>query len=331
MTHSLFRRTARLAGLLTALSIVSGGLAAAGAAQAAERYVLVSHGSDSNAWWNTVKTGMNEASADFQVPVDYRNPPTGDTGDMVRLLQQAAARGYTGVITSIPNAEMIGRALDAVRAKHIPVVTINGGAGQAKQIGSILHIGQPEYEAGKAAGERAKAAGMKTFLCVNHAADLQALWDRCRGFAEAIGADDKRSTIDSGEDPQTIRSKVAAYLRIHPEVRAVLALGPDQAVAVLRGIQDAGLKGRVYVATFDVSPDVLAAIRSGEIAFAVDQQPYLQGYLPVAALRADPRVAARLAKYGLKPVYTNTSVSSGPGFIDRTNIATVQQYAGTTR
>src|ERR1700753_240286 len=99
-----FRAARRLAAALAALTLITAitGLAATRAA-ADERFVMVSHGSDSNVWWNTVKNGMRDASEDFNVPVDYRNPPSGDTGDMVRILEQAAARNYSGVITTVPN------------------------------------------------------------------------------------------------------------------------------------------------------------------------------------------------------------------------------------
>lgn len=347
MGMTSFRITKCIAGVLTAFALVSG--FSTGAAMAEERFVMVSHGSDSNVWWNTVKNGMRDASEDFNVPVDYRNPPTGDTGDMVRILEQAAARNYTGVITTVPNFEMIQKGLAGIKAKHIPIVTINGGPDMGMKLGAILHVGQPEYDAGKAAGERAKAAGIHSFLCVNHGADIQALWDRCRGFADALGVDYKQATIDTGEDPTVIRSKVAAYLRTHPATQAILALGPDQATGVLRGVSDAGLNGKVYVATFDLSPDILKAIQAGQIQFAIDQQPYLQGYLSVAALaiatrdkttdpahivaalRQDKKVEARLEKYDLKPVYTGSTVSSGPSFVTRDNIAPVQKYAGSYR
>lgn len=347
MNVTRLRIAQRLCAAIAALSLVSGFTMHSAVAQ--ERFVMVSHGSDSNVWWNTVKNGMHDASEDFSVPVDYRNPPTGDTGDMVRILQQAAARNYAGVITTVPNVDMIEGGLAGVKAKHIPVITINGGPEPAKKLGAILHVGQPEYEAGKAAGERAKAAGMRNFLCVNHAADVQALWDRCKGFADALGVDYKQSTMDSGEDPTVIRSKVAAYLRSHATTQAILALGPDQATAVLRGVDDAGKSGKVYVATFDLSPDILKAIQAGQIAFAIDQQPYLQGYLSVAAmaiavrdktadpahivaaLKDDKKVADRLAKYDLKPVYTGSTVSSGPSFITKDNLAPVQKYAGSYR
>jgi simple sugar transport system substrate-binding protein len=328
------RALKQIAAALAAVTLVTG--FAMNSAAADERFVLVSHGSDSNVWWNTVKNGMRDASEDFNVPVDYRNPPSGDTGDMVRILEQAAARNYSGVVTTVPNFEMIQKGLAGVKAKHIPLVTINGGPESGMKLGALMHIGQPEYEAGKAAGERAKAAGIHDFLCVNHGADIQALWDRCKGFADALGVDYKKSTMDSGEDPTVIESKVAAYLRSHPGTRAILALGPDQATGVLRGVKDAGMSGKIYVVTFDLSPDILKSIQAGQIAFAIDQQPYLQGYLSVAAmaiairdktsdparivaaLKDDKKVAARLAKYDLKPVYTDRRLVPGRASSRRT-------------
>ena len=347
MNASRLRIAKHVSAAVAAVALISG--FAIHTAAAEERFVMVSHGSDSNVWWNTVKNGMRDASEDFNVPVDYRNPSTGNTADIVRILEQASARNYSGVITTVPNFEMIQKGLAGVKAKHIPIITINGGPELGMKLGAIMHIGQPEYDAGKAAGERAKAAGIHNFLCVNHTVDVQALWDRCRGFADALGVDYKKSTIDSGEDPTVIQSKVAAYLRSHPTTQAILALGPDQATAVLRGVKDAGMGGHVYVATFDLSSDILKAIQAGQIAFAIDQQPYLQGYLSVAAmaiairdkttdparivasLKDDKKVAARLTKYDLKPVYTGSTVSSGPSFITKENLAPVEKYAGSYR
>src|SRR5471030_2571451 len=127
-----------LAVLAAAALVISFGPGTAGAE---ERFVMVSHGADSNVWWNTVKNGMRDASEDFGVPVDYRNPPTGDTGDMVRILEQAAARNYSGVITTVPNFEMIQKGLAGVKAKHIPIITINGGPELGMKLGAIMHIG----------------------------------------------------------------------------------------------------------------------------------------------------------------------------------------------
>jgi len=325
-------------------------LMACGAAYADGKYVLISHAPDSDSWWNTIKGAVKQAGEDYGVTVDYRNPPNGDLADMARLIEQAAAQGYDGVITTIADYQVLAGAMKKVTDKKIPLITINSGTTeQSEKLGAVMHVGQPEYAAGKGAGERAKAAGVKSFLCVNHYATNPASFDRCRGFGEAIGADFKTSTIDSGDDPTAIESKVSAYLRQHPTTGAVLTLGPTSAHPTLKALEKAGLKGKVYFATFDLSDEISRGIKDGSIQFAIDQQPYLQGYIPVAvmasmkslkttdltkaadAVKANPKTKARFDEYGLVPAYGPRHIGSGPGFVTKDNIGKVEKYAGQYR
>jgi simple sugar transport system substrate-binding protein len=319
-------------------------------AHAETRLVLVSHAPDSDSWWNTIKNAIKQAGEDFGVTVDYRNPPSGDLADMARIIEQAAARNYDGVITSIADFDVLKKPIAQVVAKKIPLVTINSGTtAQSEQLGAVMHVGQPEYDAGKAAGERAKAAGARSFLCVNHYATNPASFERCKGFADALGVDYKSATLDTGEDPATVESKVSAYLRKNPTTSAVLTLGPNSAHPTLKAIAKLGLQHKIFMATFDLTPEISAGIKDGTVAFAVDQQPYLQGYIPVAvlaimkqqntadvgkiiaALKASPKAKARFAAYGLEPVYGARHISSGPGFVTKDNIARVEKFAGQYR
>src|SRR5256885_9435764 len=134
---------------------------------------------------------------------------------------------------------------------------------QSEKLGAVMHVGQPEYAAGKGAGERAKAAGVKSFLCVNHYATNPASFDRCRGFGDAIGADYKKSTLDSGDDPTTIEAKVAAYLRQNPATNGVLTLGPTSASPTIKALEKSGQAGKVWMATFDLSDDSSQGIKGG--------------------------------------------------------------------
>jgi simple sugar transport system substrate-binding protein len=339
-----------LVRLLACLSVV-GFLAGLGSVAHAEtRFVLVSHAPDSDSWWNTIKNAIKQAGEDFGVTVDYRNPSNGDLADMARLLEQASARGYDGVVTSIADFDVLKKPLGQLVAKKIPLVTINSGTtAQSEQLGAVMHVGQPEYDAGKAAGARAKAAGAKSFLCVNHYATNPASFERCKGFADALGVDFKAATLDTGIDPATIESKVSAYLRKNPTTSAVLALGPNSAASTIKAVGKLGLKGKILVATFDLSPEISAGIKDGTVAFAIDQQPYLQGYIPIAvlaimkqqnthdvgkiiaALRANPKAKARFDAYDLAPVYGAKHISSGPGFVTKDNIAKVEKLAGQYR
>ncbi|HEY5798879.1 MAG TPA: sugar ABC transporter substrate-binding protein [Burkholderiaceae bacterium] len=339
------RRT--LLALLFALS----GLAPHVARAEGEHYVMISHAPDSDSWWNVIKNANRHAAEDFRVKLDYRNPPNGDLADMARLVEQAAARRYDGVIVSIADIDVLRKPLKDVTAKRIPLLTINSGTHQqSEELGAIMHVGQPEHAAGHAAGLRAKAAGIKSFVCVNHYATNPASFERCRGFAEAIGADYRSATLDTnGVDPGVIESKVSAYLRAKPATQAVLTLSPDGASPTLSALAKLGRKGKIWFATFDLSDDIVRNIKDGTIAFAIDQQPYLQGYIPVAvlaiarqqklsdparireALVANPRFQARLREYGLTPVYGARHISSGPGFVTKENVDKLAQYAGQYR
>jgi simple sugar transport system substrate-binding protein len=189
---------AALRALVAAAALCSATLMAASPAHAAPdaKFVLISHAPDSDSWWNTIKNAIKQADEDFNVQTDYRNPPNGDIADMSRLIEQAAARNYDGVITTIADFDVLKSSLNKVTAKKIPLVTINSGTEeQSAQLGAIMHVGQPEYVAGKAAGEKAKAAGIKSFLCVNHIATNTVSFDRCRGFADALGVD--RDPVES--------------------------------------------------------------------------------------------------------------------------------------
>ena len=337
--------------ILVAALALTAGLAATTAARAADaHFVLISHAPDSDSWWNTIKNAIKQADEDFNVETDYRNPPNGDIADMARLIEQAAARNYDGVIVTIADYDVLKSAISKVTEKHIPLVTINSGTEQqSADLGAIMHIGQPEYTAGKAAGEKAKAAGVKSFLCVNHYATNPASFERCRGFAEALGVDFKSSTLDAGTDPTGIQSKVSAYLRNHPDTGGVLALGPLSAAPTIKALQQMGLAGKIWFATFDFDDDIAKAIKDGTIKFAIDQQPYLQGYIAVAVLaivkhdhttdpvkirqilQANPKFQARLSTYGLAPSYGPRNIGSGPGFITKENVDKVIQYAGQYR
>ncbi|ODT64724.1 MAG: sugar ABC transporter substrate-binding protein [Pelagibacterium sp. SCN 63-23] len=292
------------------------------AAAEGERFVLVSHAPDSDSWWNTIKNAIALAGEQMGVTVEYRNPPTGDLADMARIIEQAAASGPDGIIATIADFDVLSGPLGDAVDRGIPVITINSGTiEQSKEIGALLHVGQPEYDAGFGAGEQAKAAGVTSFLCVNHYITNPASVERCQGFADAIGVDLGNQMIDAGQDPGEIQSKVAAYLQTNPDTNGILTLGPTSAHPTITALNANGMAGAIFFGTFDLSSEIAAAVKDGTINFAIDQQPFLQGYLPVVVL-------TNLARYGVVP---GNSINSGPGFITKDNIALVEQYAGQYR
>ena len=297
-------------------------MAAAPAVAEGERIVLVSHAPDSDSWWNTIKNAIALAGEQMGVTVEYRNPPTGDLADMARIIEQAAASTPNGIISTIADFDVLSGPLSDAVARGIPVITINSGTvEQSKEIGALLHVGQPEYDAGFGAGEKAKAAGVTSFLCVNHYITNPASVERCQGFADALGVELGNQMIDAGQDPGEIQSKVAAYLQTNAETNGILTLGPTSAHPTIAALNANGQAGSIFFGTFDLSGEIATAIKDGSINFAIDQQPFLQGYLPVVVL-------TNLARYGVVP---GNSINSGPGFITKDNIALVEQYAGQYR
>jgi simple sugar transport system substrate-binding protein len=146
-----------------------------------------------------------------------------------------------------------------------------------------------------------------------------------------------------------VEAKVSAYLRQNPGTQAVLALGPPSAHPTLKALEKGGQKGKIWFATFDLSDEISRGIKDGSVQFAIDQQPYLQGYIPVAvmatmkelkttdlkkvaeAVKANPKTQARFAEYGLAPAYGARHIGSGPGFVTRETLPKVEKYAGQYR
>ncbi|WP_234188389.1 sugar ABC transporter substrate-binding protein [Shinella sp. NM-101] len=297
--------------------------ALAGAAHAdGEKFVWISHGPDSDSWFNVIKNAIKVTNEQMHVETEYRNPPTGDLADMARIVQQSSAAGVDGIIVTIADYNVLeGPIKDAV-AKGIPVVTVNSGTVEESQkLGALLHVGQPEYEAGLGAGKRAKEAGVKSFVCVNHYITNPASVERCRGFAEGIGVELGNQMIDSGIDPSEVQNKVKAYLTANKDTGAILTLGPNSAEPSIRAVKDMGLDGDIYFGTFDLSAEISAAIKDGTINFAIDQQPFLQGSIPI-------QVLTNYVRYGVAPA---NSIFTGPGFVTKDNIALVESLAGQFR
>ena len=313
----------------TTSAIVLAGIASVGSlmapvvAQAAdERIVLISHAPDSDSWWNTIKNAVKEAGDHVGAKVEYRNPPTGDLADMARIVEQAVATNPDGIVVTIADYDVLKGPLFKAKKKGIPVITINSGTHQqSEDLGALLHVGQPEYDAGYGAGKQAKKVGVTSFLCVNHYITNPASVERCKGFADAIGVELDGSMIDSQTDPTGIEKKVQAYLRKNPNTQAVLTLGPTSAHPTIRALDKMRKSGNIYFATFDLSSEIAKAIKSDTINFAIDQQPYLQGYIPVMALTL-------YSRYGIIP---SNNINSGPGFITKDNIALVEKLAGEIR
>lgn len=276
-------------------------------------FAVVSHGSAGDKFWDVVKSGAEQAGEDLGVKVSYQG--SGDPNQQSQLIDSAVSEKVNGIVVSMANPDALKEAIGKAVAAGIPVITINSGVERSKEFGALTHVGQTERIAGEAAGERLKSEGGGKALCVIHEAGNVGLEDRCAGAKGKFG--DMQNLQVNVSDLADASSKIKAKLQSDKSIDAVLTLNNGVAIAARDAIRDAGSKAKL--ATFDLDKDVLAAVKAGEISFAVDQQPYLQGYLPISFLHLYNTNANSVG--GGQPVLT------GPGFVDKSNADTVAEYA----
>jgi simple sugar transport system substrate-binding protein len=280
------------------------------------RFVVVSHGQASDPFWSVVKNGVDAVSKDLGVTVEYQAPQTFDMVAMSQLIDAAVASDPDGLVVSIPDADALGPSISAAVEAGIPVISMNSGYDVAAELGVMVHIGQTEYEAGYGGGQRMAAAGAKKAVCVNQEVGNVALDQRCQGFADALAEAGIESSVLAVDlaDPTDAQQRVMAALTADPDVDSILTLGPTGALPALKGLQEEDMLGSVNLATFDLSPEVLEAIRDGQMLFAIDQQQFLQGYLPIVFLT--------LFNENLNTPGSDI-IMTGPGFVTRDNAAEV--------
>ena len=284
------------------------------------RIVVVTHGQASDPFWSVVKNGVDQAADDLGVTVEYQAPGTFDMVAMSQLIDGVVASDPDGLVVSIPDPDALGPSVQAAIAAGIPVISINSGSDVAEEFGVLAHIGQTEYEAGYGGGQRLAAAGATKAYCVNHEVGNLGLDQRCQGFADAMA--EVGGTVDvlavDLADPTGSANRIAAALTADETYDALLTLGPGSALPALQALEEEGLLGQVELATFDLSPEVLEAIRDGNMLFAIDQQQYLQGYLPIVYLTL---YLENLNTPG------NILIPTGPGFVTQETAEQVIEYA----
>lgn len=297
---------------LVKTALLAAALAVSPLAAAQTRIIVVSHGQQNDPFWSIVKAGVDAAAADTGADVQYRAPATFDMPEMAKLIDNAVAAKPDGIVVSFPDASALGKSVQNAVRRGIPVISMNSGSDEYHKYGIAAHVGQTEYEAGLGGGRKMKAAGVTRALCVNHEVGNVALDLRCEGFAK--GLEGEVEVVDTGgNDPVQVRTAVSGKLKSDPGIDGVLTLGPLSAIPSLRVLEEGNMLGKVKLASFDLASETLKATRDGKMLFLIDQQPYLQGYLPVVML-------VQNHKYAVIPAGV---VGTGPGFVTPDNAAKV--------
>jgi simple sugar transport system substrate-binding protein len=307
-----------LAAGAAALFVVATAWATADTEEASAQKItiaMVTHG-DGGSFWTVAKKGALQAGKDLGVTVRY-SESNNDPKRQSQLIDAAVSQKVAGLAVSAPNPAALKNSLARARKAGIPIITLNSGVDFYKQFGAITHVGQTETVAGQGAGAKFKEAGAKKLLCVIHEQANIGLNQRCAGAKTGFKGTVVNLQVAGTSDISTTKNQIQAKLQADRSIDAVLALNPDIAVAAMDAVS--GARSKAKLATFDLSGTVVSAIKSGKILFAVDQQQYLQGYLPVVFLY--------LYKINLNTVGGGLPVLTGPGFVDKSNASKVEALA----
>ncbi len=281
------------------------------------QYCFVVHSDPAGSFWDVATRGAEDAAA--LVGADLTAVGSPDPVQQAQLVEDCIAKGVNGLAVSLANPDALHDAVVHAVSAGIPVITLNSGVDVYRELGAITHVGQTEFVAGQGAGLRLNDMGATKVLCVIHEEGNIGLEQRCDGLTDTFTGDVERfnvastGVLDLAGTSATIQDKLIS----DSSIDAILTLNPDVGIAARDAIAAAGTNQ--MLATFDLSPDVLQAILDGQIAFAIDQQQYLQGYLPIIFLDLYNKNANTVG--GGNPVLT------GPGFVDASNAAAVIDLA----
>lgn len=281
------------------------------------RIAMITHGDDGG-FWSIVRNGAEDAAATLpEVTLDYQGS-AGDAKLQSEMIKAALNQGADALAVSAPDIGAITSALAEAEAANVPIITLNSGSDLLETLPNVItHVGQSERAAGVGAGNKLAEGGATRALCILHEENNIGLQERCAGAAEGMtenGGEVINVQVTGKADPRSTALEIGAAMEAQsPDT--VLTLDPDIAMAALKEVTARD----VTLATFDISPDVLDEVAAGSIEFAVDQQPYLQGYLPVSFLE--------LAVRNRNEVGANSIVATGPSFVTQENAASIAALA----
>ena len=292
-----------------------GGAQNEGAAAASEEYTIamVTHEAPGDTFWDKIRNGAEAAAANHNITLNYSADP--DAGRQATLVQNAIDSEVDGLAVTLPTPDAIGPAAQAAVDAGIPVVAFNAGGDQYQDHGVSMYFGSNEDIAGQAVGTQLAESGStgKTVCVIQEQGQVQ-LETRCAGVAKTYP--NTEILYVNGRDLPSVQQTIGAKLQQDPSVTGIVALGADIALAAQQSKDGAG--SEAAIATFDLNQDVAEQIQSGGIAFSVDQQPFVQGYMAVTSLWLNITNGNDIGGGG--PVLT------GPTIVDSSNIEQILPF-----
>jgi simple sugar transport system substrate-binding protein len=292
----------------------SDGSAAAPQEASDVRIDVITHGAPGDSFWDVVKAGAEQAGEDLGVDLRYASDP--DPGAQSTLIDGAVADGTGGLVVSMANPEGLQASIESAIEDGVPVITINSGIDFWEEYGALTHVGQSETIAGETAGDQLNQAGLQNVICIIQEPGNVALEERCAGAKSTFSGTMENLQTDN-TDLSGSQATIEAKLGEDDSIDGLLTLGGDMSGAAVRAVQAFG--GDITIGTFDLNADVAQNILDGNLLFAIDQQPYVQGYLGVTSIYLKLTNGNDIG--GGQPVY------SGPAIITKENAEQVLQFA----
>ncbi|MFS2291461.1 MAG: sugar ABC transporter substrate-binding protein [Actinomadura sp.] len=275
---------------------------------------MVTHSAPGDTFWDIVQKGAKAAAAKDNVEFLYSADPDG--GKQAQLVQAAIDKKVDGIIVTLAKPDAMKDVLARAAAADIPVVSINSGQEESAELGAVAHFGQDESIAGEAAGAQLSEVGAKKALCVIHEQGNVGLEARCDGARKTFDGELENLFVQGANMPD-VKSSITAKLQSDKSIDGILTLGAPFAATAVDSVKEVDSDAKI--GTFDLNKDLIASLKSGAIEFAVDQQPYLQGYEAVEAVWLLKRNGNVLG--GGRPVLT------GPAIVTKENAAELEQFA----
>ncbi|HZA10939.1 substrate-binding domain-containing protein [Mycobacterium sp.] len=290
-----------------------GGMGAGTADTPRMTVAMITHEAPGDSFWDLIRKGAQTAAKKDNIELRYSNDP--EAPNQANLVQTAIDSGVKGIAVTLAKPDAMRAAVATAESKGIPVVAFNSGLKDWQAMGVKEYFGQDEFIAGQAAGDRLAKDGIKKTLCVIQEQGHVGLESRCAGVKSSFAQTENLNV--NGKDMPSVESTITAKLQQDPGVDSVLALGAPFALTAVQSVKNAGSSAKVE--TFDTNAALVQSIKNGEVQWAVDQQPFLQGYLAVDSLWLYLNNGNVIG--GGQPTLT------GPAFIDKSNINAVADYA----
>lgn len=320
----LVSASAAASALLAACSSSSSGSTAKGGVKIGNfpatpkwKFVFVNHVT-TNSFFTPTQYGAQDACALLNCSFQWTGSQNSVVPEMVNALNSAISAKADGIAIAVVDKTAFKTPVDNALNSGIPVVSYNAdGARNAPGTNRLAYIGQDLYTSGYDLGTRiagllpngAKAVG---FIATPGTLNIQPRIDGATDAIKASGKSINFTSVASGAQVPSELTAIDAYYRGHNDLKGMFAVDAGSTESVGKVIAKYNLTGKGVVGGgFDLNPDTLTAIKAGNLAFTIDQQPYLQGFLPVLALWL-----YKLSGGLVAPPETNTGLS----FVTKANV-----------